>query len=108
MGAQTLEANNNAGVAAANQIVGFFEKGDVRFQVESMAQSHSYWPFPLATGLLPWPTAKGHGQWPSLGPWPMDMASGHGLCNGISPLTMAMAIAHGQWPCPVTVAAGQP
>jgi D-3-phosphoglycerate dehydrogenase len=35
MGAQTLEANNNAGVAAANQIVGFFEKGDVRFQVKS-------------------------------------------------------------------------
>merc|ERR1712232_476178 len=33
MGAQTLEANNNAGVAAANQIVNFFEKGDVRFQV---------------------------------------------------------------------------
>jgi len=29
MGAQTLEANNNAGVAAANQIVNFFEKGDV-------------------------------------------------------------------------------
>lgn len=35
MGAQTLEANNNAGVAAANQIVGFFEKGDVRFQVKA-------------------------------------------------------------------------
>jgi len=34
MGAQTLEANNNAGVAAANQIVNFFEKGDVRFQVK--------------------------------------------------------------------------
>merc|ERR1712217_934922 len=33
MGAQTLEANNNAGVAAANQIVSFFEKGDVKFQV---------------------------------------------------------------------------
>merc|ERR1712061_88302 len=33
MGAQTLEANNNAGVAAANQIVGFFEKGEKRFQV---------------------------------------------------------------------------
>lgn len=27
MGAQTAEANDNAGVAAANQIVGFFEKG---------------------------------------------------------------------------------
>jgi D-3-phosphoglycerate dehydrogenase len=27
MGAQTSEANDNAGVAAANQIVGFFEKG---------------------------------------------------------------------------------
>lgn len=34
MGAQTLEANNNAGVAAANQIVNFFEKGDVKFQVK--------------------------------------------------------------------------
>mmetsp|Transcript_27223 Transcript_27223/g.47237 ORF Transcript_27223/g.47237 Transcript_27223/m.47237 type:complete len:319 (-) Transcript_27223:40-996(-) len=34
MGAQTLEANNNAGVAAANQIVGFFEKGDVRFKLK--------------------------------------------------------------------------
>merc|ERR1712176_870057 len=34
MGAQTLEANNNAGVAAANQIVNFFEVGDVRFQVK--------------------------------------------------------------------------
>merc|ERR1712232_672805 len=33
MGAQTIEANNNAGVAAANQIVNFFEKGDVKFQV---------------------------------------------------------------------------
>mmetsp|Transcript_29349 Transcript_29349/g.84313 ORF Transcript_29349/g.84313 Transcript_29349/m.84313 type:complete len:318 (+) Transcript_29349:67-1020(+) len=35
MGAQTLEANNNAGAAAANQIVNFFEKGDVRFQVKA-------------------------------------------------------------------------
>merc|ERR1712190_704606 len=35
MGAQTLEATNNAGVAAANQVVNFFEKGDVRFQVKS-------------------------------------------------------------------------
>lgn len=33
MGAQSSEANINAGVAAVNQIVGFFEKGDVRFQV---------------------------------------------------------------------------
>merc|ERR1711933_359444 len=33
MGAQTLEANNNAGVAAANQIVNFFEKGEKKFQV---------------------------------------------------------------------------
>jgi len=33
MGAQTAEANNNAGPAAARQIVEFFEKGDVRFQV---------------------------------------------------------------------------
>ncbi|MBU0486385.1 MAG: 3-phosphoglycerate dehydrogenase [Bacteroidetes bacterium] len=33
MGAQTEEANTNAGIAAANQIVNFFEKGDVSFQV---------------------------------------------------------------------------
>jgi D-3-phosphoglycerate dehydrogenase / 2-oxoglutarate reductase len=33
MGAQTSEANNNAGVAAARQIVGFFKKGDTTFQV---------------------------------------------------------------------------
>jgi D-3-phosphoglycerate dehydrogenase / 2-oxoglutarate reductase len=33
MGAQTAEANNNAGPAAARQIVDFFEKGDVKFQV---------------------------------------------------------------------------
>lgn len=32
-GAQTAEANLNAGVAAANQIVDFFEKGDCTFQV---------------------------------------------------------------------------
>lgn len=35
MGAQTLEANNNAGVAAANQIVGFLERGETRFQVKA-------------------------------------------------------------------------
>jgi len=33
MGAQTAEANINAGLAAANQIVGFIEKGDKTFQV---------------------------------------------------------------------------
>jgi len=33
MGAQTAEANINAGVAAATQIVNFFEKGDKTFQV---------------------------------------------------------------------------
>ncbi|NOZ13810.1 MAG: 3-phosphoglycerate dehydrogenase [Acidobacteria bacterium] len=33
MGAQTLEANVNAALAAANQILAFFEKGDVTFQV---------------------------------------------------------------------------
>ena len=33
MGAQTKEANLNAGVAAAHQIVDFFEKGDTKFQV---------------------------------------------------------------------------
>jgi D-3-phosphoglycerate dehydrogenase len=35
MGAQTEEANNNAGVAAANQIVGFFEKGETKFSLKS-------------------------------------------------------------------------
>jgi D-3-phosphoglycerate dehydrogenase len=33
MGAQTAEANINAGLAAARQIVNFFEKGDTTFQV---------------------------------------------------------------------------
>lgn len=33
MGAQTAEANLNAGVAAANQIVNFLEKGDITFKV---------------------------------------------------------------------------
>jgi len=33
MGAQTAEANLNAGIAAAKQIVGFLEKGDKTFQV---------------------------------------------------------------------------
>ena len=33
MGAQTSEANINAGIAAATQIVNFFEKGDKTFQV---------------------------------------------------------------------------
>jgi D-3-phosphoglycerate dehydrogenase len=33
MGAQTSEANINAGLAAARQIVDFFEKGDVTFKV---------------------------------------------------------------------------
>jgi D-3-phosphoglycerate dehydrogenase / 2-oxoglutarate reductase len=33
MGAQTEEANINAGLAAAHQIVNFFEKGDVKFKV---------------------------------------------------------------------------
>jgi len=33
MGAQTSEANNNAGIAAADQIVAFFKDGDVKFQV---------------------------------------------------------------------------
>lgn len=35
MGAQTLEANNAAGVAAAEQIVGFFEKGETRFSLKA-------------------------------------------------------------------------
>jgi D-3-phosphoglycerate dehydrogenase len=33
MGAQTAEANINAGIAAIKQIIGFFEKGDTTFQV---------------------------------------------------------------------------
>jgi D-3-phosphoglycerate dehydrogenase len=33
MGAETAEANINAGLAAANQIVRFFETGDKTFQV---------------------------------------------------------------------------
>ena len=33
MGAQTAEANINAGVAAANQIVGFLRDGITKFQV---------------------------------------------------------------------------
>ncbi|MBD3224157.1 MAG: 3-phosphoglycerate dehydrogenase [Caldithrix sp.] len=33
MGAQTKEANINAGLAAAKQIIAFFEKGDTNFQV---------------------------------------------------------------------------
>jgi len=33
MGAQTVEANINAGAAAANQIVNYFENGDTTFQV---------------------------------------------------------------------------
>jgi D-3-phosphoglycerate dehydrogenase len=33
MGAETAEANINAGLAAARQIVGYFEKGECRFQV---------------------------------------------------------------------------
>jgi D-3-phosphoglycerate dehydrogenase len=33
MGAQTAEANINAGIAAANQIVGFLKEGNERFRV---------------------------------------------------------------------------
>jgi D-3-phosphoglycerate dehydrogenase len=33
MGAQTAEANINAGVAAVNQIINFFDKGDITFKV---------------------------------------------------------------------------
>jgi D-3-phosphoglycerate dehydrogenase / 2-oxoglutarate reductase len=33
MGAQTAEANNNAGIAAAKQIIAFFEKGDKTYKV---------------------------------------------------------------------------
>jgi len=41
MGAQTLEANNNAGVAAANQIVDFFEKGVTKFQLNPFPSDES-------------------------------------------------------------------
>jgi len=34
MGAQTAEANSNAGIQAAQQIVGFFERGEMRGQVK--------------------------------------------------------------------------
>jgi D-3-phosphoglycerate dehydrogenase len=33
MGAQTAEANINAGIAAANQIVGYFKEGCEKFRV---------------------------------------------------------------------------
>jgi D-3-phosphoglycerate dehydrogenase len=33
MGAQTAEANINAGIAAARQIIGFIEKGDTTYKV---------------------------------------------------------------------------
>ncbi|MDR1682309.1 MAG: 3-phosphoglycerate dehydrogenase, partial [Candidatus Symbiothrix sp.] len=33
MGAQTAEANNNAGIAAAKQIVDFFKTGNTKYQV---------------------------------------------------------------------------
>ena len=33
MGAQTAEANINAGIAAAKEIVGFIQEGDNTFQV---------------------------------------------------------------------------
>ena len=33
MGAQTAEANINAGIAAAKQIIGFIENGDTTFKV---------------------------------------------------------------------------
>ena len=33
MGAQTSEANTNAGIAAAKQIIAYFEKGDVKYKV---------------------------------------------------------------------------
>ena len=33
MGAQTAEANINAGIAAAKQIIGFIENGETKFKV---------------------------------------------------------------------------
>lgn len=33
LGAQTKEANNNAGLAAVKQIIAFFNHGDTTFQV---------------------------------------------------------------------------
>jgi D-3-phosphoglycerate dehydrogenase / 2-oxoglutarate reductase len=38
IGAQTAEANTNAGVAAAEQIVAFFEKGDNTYQINKAKQ----------------------------------------------------------------------
>jgi D-3-phosphoglycerate dehydrogenase len=38
MGAQTSEANNNAGIAAANQIVDFLLNGNTKFQVNISSQ----------------------------------------------------------------------
>jgi len=35
MGASTVEANDNCGVAAANQIIGFFEKGVTKFALKA-------------------------------------------------------------------------
>jgi len=35
MGASTVEANDNCGVAAANQIAGFFEKGETKFSLKA-------------------------------------------------------------------------
>jgi D-3-phosphoglycerate dehydrogenase len=35
MGASTIEANDNCGLAAANQIVGFFEKGETKFSLKA-------------------------------------------------------------------------
>ena len=39
MGAQTAEANTNAGIAAAKQINAFFKDGDTRFQVNKYLQN---------------------------------------------------------------------
>jgi D-3-phosphoglycerate dehydrogenase / 2-oxoglutarate reductase len=36
MGAQTAEANSNAGLAAAKQIIGFFERGEKEFVVNGV------------------------------------------------------------------------
>jgi len=38
-GAATTEANNNAGIAAAKQIVDYFEKGETKFQVNKPGQT---------------------------------------------------------------------
>jgi D-3-phosphoglycerate dehydrogenase len=43
MGAETAEANINAGLAAARQIVGFFKQGDRKLPAEQYKQHFALW-----------------------------------------------------------------